>query len=170
MSTNTSNQIAILDVCCGSRSMWFERNHKHTVFGDIRHETVTVTDRSHGKRDGTRVLTICPDIMMDFTALPFADCTFGLVAFDPPHLRRGGPQSWMVAKYGRLSGNWKDDLVSGFRECFRVLKPGGTLVFKWNETHVKVSEVLRIAPQRPLFGQVSGRSGFTHWLVFMKEF
>ena len=52
--------------------------------------------------------------------------------------------------------------------CFRVLKPEGVLVFKWNETQVKVREVLALTPHQPLFGQVSGRTGMTHWLVFMK--
>ncbi len=42
------------------------------------------------------------------------------------------------------------------------------LIFKWNETQVKLSEVLALTPHQPLFGQVSGRSGMTHWLVFMK--
>ena len=42
------------------------------------------------------------------------------------------------------------------------------LVFKWNETQVKLAEVLATTPERPLFGQVSGRRGMTHWLVFMK--
>jgi hypothetical protein len=49
-----------------------------------------------------------------------------------------------------------------------VLATDGVLVFKWNETQVKVSEVLALTPHAPLFGQVSGRSGMTHWLVFMK--
>ena len=51
---------------------------------------------------------------------------------------------------------------------FCVLASGGVLVFKWNETQVKVGEVLALAPAKPLFGQVSGRRGMTHWLVFMK--
>lgn len=66
--------------------MWFDRGHPDAVFGDRRSETLTVTDRSHGKRYGTRTLTVCPDMLMDFRALPFEDGTFRLVAFDPPHL------------------------------------------------------------------------------------
>lgn len=50
----------------------------------------------------------------------------------------------------------------------RVLEPEGVLVFKWNETQVKLREVLSLTPEKPLFGQVSGRGGLTHWLVFMK--
>ena len=73
-----------------------------------------------------------------------------------------------AAKYGKLGADWRDDLRAGFSECFRVLRPSGVLVFKWNETQVKVREVLALAPHQPLFGQVSGRTGMTHWLVFMK--
>ncbi|WP_260846596.1 class I SAM-dependent methyltransferase [Shewanella algae] len=148
--------------------MWFDKKNPEVVFGDIRQETITVTDRSHGKLEGKRTVQIEPDTLMDFRALPFDDCHFKLVSFDPPHLVRAGPKSWLAAKYGKLSDNWRDDLSKGFSECFRVLEPGGVLVFKWNETQVKVREVLDLAPIPPLFGHLSGRKGLTHWLVFMK--
>jgi SAM-dependent methyltransferase len=158
----------VLDPCCGSRMMWFDRAHPEALFGDQRAETLTVTDRSHGKADGTRTIIIAPDLLLDFRALPFADNTYKLVAFDPPHLVRGGPQSWLTAKYGKLAATWQEDLAAGFAECFRVLESGGTLVFKWNETQVKLSEVLALTPHQPLFGNTSGRKAGTHWLVFMK--
>ncbi|WMC11703.1 class I SAM-dependent methyltransferase [Oceanimonas pelagia] len=161
-------QPSVLDPCCGSRMMWFDRQNPNVIFGDQRHEVITVTDRSHGKADGTRTLRIEPDVMLDFRDLPFPDGAFKLVAFDPPHLERAGPKSWLAAKYGKLSDNWREDLRLGFAECFRVLEPHGVLVFKWNETHVKLKEVLALTPEQPLFGQVSGRGGLTHWLVFMK--
>ena len=164
---NLTTTPAVLDPCCGSRMMWFDKADPRAVFGDRRSETITVTDRTH-REDGTRVLQIEPDTMMDFRALPFADGTFRLIAFDPPHLVRAGPRSWLAAKYGKLSADWRDDLRAGFAECFRVLKPDGVLVLKWNETQVRVSEVLALTPHKPLFGQVSGRSGMTHWLTFMK--
>ena len=50
-----------------------------------------------------------------------------------------------------------------------MLQPSGVLVFKWNETQVKLREILPLTPNKPLFGQVSGRNGMTHWLVFMKD-
>lgn len=159
----------ILDPCCGGRMMWFDRNNPNVVFGDIRSETLTVADRSHGRVDGTRVLTIEPDALMDFRAIPYPDATFRLVAFDPPHLERAGPRSWLAAKYGKLGPDWREDLRAGFAECFRVLIPGGVLVFKWNETQVKVREVLALTPHVPLFGNVAGRKNGTHWYVFMKE-
>lgn len=157
----------ILDPCCGSRMMWFDRQNPDVVYCDQRSEKIVVTDRSHGKADGKRVLRIEPDMSMDFRSMPFDDGSFHLVVFDPPHLLRAGPKSWLAAKYGKLGDSWQDDIAAGFRECFRVLNQNGTLVFKWNETHVKLREVLALTPHAPLFGQVSGRSGMTHWLVFM---
>lgn len=147
--------------------MWFNKTDPRAVFGDRRSETLTVTDRTH-HAGGTRTLRIEPDTLMDFRAMPFADGQFKLIAFDPPHLESAGPKSWLAAKYGKLSDDWRNDLRAGFIECFRVLAPDGVLVFKWNEAQVKLREVLALTPHQPLFGQVSGRAGMTHWLVFMK--
>ncbi len=158
-----------IDVCCGSRMMHFDKCNPSVIYGDMRRETITVTDRSHGNHDGTRTVIIDPDVLLDFRALPYPDGAFKLVAFDPPHLERAGPKSWLAAKYGKLSDNWRDDLRRGFSECFRVLEPGGVLVFKWNETQVKVREILELVQQQPIFGQVSGRGHMTHWMVFMKN-
>lgn len=158
----------VLDPCCGSKMMYFDRANPDVLFGDNRIETITVTDRSHGRRDGTRTLSIEPDMQMDFRALPFADDSFCLVSFDPPHLVRAGKKSWLAAKYGVLSEDWRDDLRAGFAECLRVLRPSGVLIFKWNETQVKVGDVLKLCPLQPLLGHLSGRKGLTHWLVFMK--
>lgn len=158
----------VLDPCCGGRMMWFDREHPAVLFGDIRRETLTVTDRSHGRVDGKRVLSIDPDVLLDFRALPYPDDSFSLVAFDPPHVVRAGPRSWLAAKYGKLGDDWRNDLRAGFAECFRVLRPHGVLVFKWNETQVKLAEVLELCPHQPLFGNRSGKKAGTHWLVFLK--
>ncbi len=157
-----------LDPCCGSRMMWHDRADPRAVFGDIRHETITVTDRSRGNASGVRLLRIEPDCVMDFRALPYPNDTFAHVVFDPPHLVHAGPKSWLAAKYGRLGADWRDDLRQGFSECLRVLRPEGTLVFKWNETQVKLREVLSCAPVAPLYGHTSGKNGLTHWQVFIK--
>ena len=159
----------ILDPCCGSRMFWHNKQNPNVIFGDIRSEVITVTDRSHGNKSGTRELRIEPDSLMDFRNLPYADESFKLVSFDPPHLVRAGAKSWLAAKYGKLSENWQDDIRRGFSECLRVLATDGVLVFKWNETQVNIGEVLKLAPINPLFGHLSGRKGLTHWLVFMKE-
>jgi len=140
--------------------MWFDKTDSRAVFGDRRREQHTLCDG--------RTLRIEPDTLLDFRALPFADGSFHLVAFDPPHLRRAGPKSWLRAKYGVLGDDWRDDLRAGFAECFRVLADNGTLIFKWAEDQVKVREVLELTPHKPLFGHTSGRKGLTHWVVFMK--
>ena len=76
-------------------------------------------------------------------------------------------KAWLAQKYGKLNKEtWRDDLKQGFDECFRVLEPGGFLIFKWNEDQVRVTEVNKLFPVQPLFGQKGGK---THWLVFMKE-
>jgi len=121
--------------------MWFNPQYQRCLFGDMRHESLIVTDRTH-KEDGTRAIHVHPDMQMDFRALPFPDNTFYHVAFDPPHLVRAGKRSWMAAKYGKLGDDWREDLRLGFAECFRVLRPHGTLNFKWNETQIPVRDVL----------------------------
>lgn len=158
----------VLDPCCGTRMFWFDKRNADAIFGDIRRENLSIKDRSHGKKDGQRVLNIEPDFLMDFRALPFADASFSLVSFDPPHLVRVVNRSWLAAKYGKLSKCWQDDISRGFNECFRVLSADGVLIFKWNETQIKLGEVISLCKVKPLFGHISGRKGLTHWLVFQK--
>lgn len=149
----------VLDACCGSRMFWFDRENPNAVFMDNRTLETTLCD---GRR-----LVITPDVVGDFRSIPFFDETFRLVVFDPPHLLNAGDTSWLAQKYGKLNREtWRDDLRRGFDECFRVLKPQGVLVFKWNEDQIKIGEVVKLAPIQPLFGQ---RGGKTHWLVFMKQ-
>lgn len=167
IATHQTRDISVLDPCCGTRMMWFDAADQRTLFGDQRDETITVIDRTHHDA-GTRVLSIHPDVRMDFRNLPFAADSFPLVVFDPPHLVHAGRTSWLAAKYGRLSGDWREDLRAGFAECFRVLRPEGTLIFKWSEVQVATREILSLTPHRPLFGHPSGKRGGTHWICFMK--
>lgn len=156
----------VLDVCCGSRMFWFDRQHEDAIFVDNRREAHTLADRS--SKGGRRELVIDPDIQADFTELPFPDESFSLVVFDPPHLVRNGATGWLAKKYGKLGADWRNDIRRGFAECFRVLREDGTLIFKWNEHEVKVSEVLSLTPVKPLFGNRCGKTAKSHWLVFMK--
>lgn len=157
----------VLDPCCGGRMMWFDPSDQRCLFGDQRNETLIVTDRTH-REDGTRVVHVHPDALLDFRALPFADNSFPLVVFDPPHLVRAGRHSWLAAKYGKLGADWRDDLRAGFAECFRVLRPYGTLIFKWSEVQVATRDVLALTPHKPLFGHKSGKRAGTHWMTFLK--
>ena len=157
INSNETGIKPILDACCGSRMMWFDKQNPLAVFADSRNESHTLCDG--------RVLRINPDVQHDFRNMDFADESFNLVCFDPPHLVRAGEKSWLAKKYGVLSGNWQEDIKQGFAECFRVLKPLGTLVFKWSDEQINTSEALKLTPHKPLFGH---RRGKTVFLVFMK--
>jgi ubiquinone/menaquinone biosynthesis C-methylase UbiE len=157
----------ILDACCGSRMFWFDKNNPDTLFIDVRRETVVAKDSSN--KSGERTIEINPDVIADFTDLPFESESFHMVVFDPPHLKTLGATSWMAKKYGRLNNDWQVMIAKGFDECMRVLKPNGTLIFKWNESEIKGSEVTSIIPYKPLFGHTTGRQAKTIWMAFMKQ-
>ena len=142
---------------------WFDKQNKDVLFVDKRKEVLTAKDR-----EKIRTIEINPDIIADFTELPFNDNSFNMVVFDPPHLKTLGETSWMAKKYGKLPDNWECVISKGFDECMRVLKPNGTLIFKWNETEIKTSKILSLIPYKPLFGHTTGRQANTIWMAFMK--
>lgn len=146
---------------------WFDRNDPRCIYVDKRRETHILRDKS--SKGGSRTLVVNPDVVADFTALPFRTGRFAMVVFDPPHFVRNGASGWMAKKYGKLEGDWREMLRRGFAECFRVLKNEGTLIFKWNENEIPVREILALTPERPLVGQVGGKNMQTHWIVFMKS-
>lgn len=155
-------ETAVLDMCCGSRMFWMDKQDTRAVFTDIRAEQHVLCD--------ARTLQISPDIIADFRALPFADNTFAQVVFDPPHLDRAGENSWMRKKYGALNKlTWPQDIRAGFSEAFRVLRPHGTLIFKWNETQIPVSQVIALTDEKPTIWQRTGKADKTHWIIFLKK-
>ncbi|WP_337038616.1 MULTISPECIES: SAM-dependent methyltransferase [Pseudescherichia] len=108
----------ILDMCCGSRMFWFDKEDPRALFSDIRAEEHKLCDGRH--------LVISPDVIADFRALPFAD------------------------------------------EAFRVLRPHGVLIFKWNETQIPVSQVIALTDVKPVIWQRTGKGDKTHWIIFVK--
>ena len=147
----------ILDACCGSRMFWWNKRHPAEVYNDIRELKTTLCDG--------RTLEVSPDTFYDFRDLPYPSDSFKMVVFDPPHLIKAGANSWLATKYGLLSEDWEKQLKEGFDECMRVLDQYGTLIFKWNDDQIKLSEVLQVFGQKPLFGDIRSK---THWCVFMK--
>lgn len=157
----------ILDMTCGSKTIWFNKNHPSAVFCDKRYEQyASIWKSGNGKSE--RFCAIKPDVVCDFTNLPFDDNTFSLVVFDPPHLVKAGETSWLVKKYGRLDERWPKMLHDGFAEGMRVLKPNGVLVFKWNERDIAAEKVWKAIGRKPLFGHHSGKRSLTFWGCFMK--
>lgn len=163
--TAVSKLPSILDACCGGRMFWMDKANPDVLFVDRR----VVEPISVGKGRNARMFSCQPDQVMDFRKLDLSDNSFSLVVFDPPHFTRAGEGSYMAQKYGKLDPQtWRDDLAKGFAECFRVLKPNGVLIFKWNEYHIPLREILALTPVKPLFGHPSGKKQLTHWVCFMK--
>jgi hypothetical protein len=153
----------VLDPASAMRSFYFDKQDPRVLFGDIRE------DETHTFTNG-QTIKVKPDMVMDFRSLPFADESFTHVIFDPPHLTGLAESSWMRKKYGVLNKEtWREDITAGFSECFRVLRAGGTLVFKWNEFSIPVKTILELAKHKPVVGHPSGKRSQTHWILFIKE-
>ncbi len=153
------NKKSILDVACGSRMFWFDKDNSNAIFMDKRK---LETELSDGRK-----LVVNPDVIGDFRHIPFENNSFYMVVFDPPHLIHAGKNSWLAKKYGVLNADtWRTDLKQGFDECMRVLKPHGTLIFKWNVEQIPMSKILEVFGQIPLFGDKRSK---TRWVVFMKK-
>jgi hypothetical protein len=101
-----------------------------------------------------------PHVVGDFRALPFADGSFDLVIFDPPHLSYTGKRSRMGARFG----GWKNHaemragIAAGCREAWRVARLG--VIVKVTD-HVQASRfiyqsgiVLRALGEDLIYGQV----------------
>lgn len=129
----------ILDMTCGSRTIWFNKNHPNAVYCDKRRESM---EMYFGKaRTSLHQLNVDPDILCDFTALPFPDESFSLVVFDPPHLTRAKETAWLVKKYGKLDEDWPQMIHDGFAEGMRVLKQDGVMI----EGGGKISDIEKVA-------------------------
>lgn len=138
---NMKTDKIILDACCGSRMMWFNKTNPDVVYMDIREEEFVACDG--------RKVKIHPDLIADFRRMPFDDESFKLVVFDPPHFSQLGEKSYTAQKYGRLFPSWETDLKAGFDECMRVLEPFGIMIFKWNEGQIPVNKLLDIFGYTP---------------------
>lgn len=147
----------IIDVCCGSRMFHFDKNNENVVFMDNRETEETLCDG--------RTLKVAPDIVADFRNIPFEDNSFSLVIYDPPHLLKVGKNSWLCKKYGKLSENWPADIKKGFDECMRILKPEGTLVFKWSTKDISLKQILDVIKVKPI---IFHKNNNTFFLVFHK--
>lgn len=156
----------VLDVCCGGKMMWFDKEDNRAIFADKREGSLDVSHCT--SNPGKKIIN--PDVIHDFRNMDFKNESFWHIVFDPPHVKNISLKSVTGFSYGSLDKDtWKDDLKKGFAECFRVLKPNGTLIFKWNEIQIPLKEVLSLTEYKPLYGHRSGKSAKTHWVAFIKE-
>jgi ubiquinone/menaquinone biosynthesis C-methylase UbiE len=154
----------ILDATCGTRSIWFDKQCQEAVFFDQREG---VEAKKMGTKRYERTMVVEPDVIGDFRQLPFEDESFYHVVFDPPHVHCS-EKAWLFKMYGTLPENWAGLIHDGFWECMRVLKPYGTLVFKWSDLEISTRQVIDAIGCTPLYGHRSGKKMNTHWMVFMK--
>ena len=155
----------ILDACCGGKMMYFDKHDPRVLSQDIRKVP------RHKIESNGSYFEVSPDVVGDFRKMVFPDNAFSMVIFDPPHLKCG-ETSFMFHKYGSLGAMWENDLKMGFDECFRVLKPDGTLIFKWCDSFRSLNNVLELAPEKPVISHKTiSRSGskYTYFVVFIKS-
>ena len=155
----------ILDACCGGRMMYFDKHDPRVLGQDIR-----VVPRHKIESNGS-YFEVRPDVVGDFREMDFPDESFSMVIFDPPHLKCG-ETSFMFYKYGSLGATWEDDLRRGFSECFRILKPNGTLIFKWCDSFRSLDKILELSPEKPVFSHKTisrSMKKYTYFVVFIKS-
>ena len=151
----------ILDATASYRRMWENKQHPNAIYLDEREE-------------------VNPDVVGDFRNLEqFKDESFYLVIFDPPHDIRNKPSDpncRFNKDFGFLKPEtWHSDVKQGLAECWRVLKPMGVLLFKWNTLCKKAKEVTPLFPTKPLIKQITKGNmtsrkdeSQTLWFTFMK--
>lgn len=148
----------IIDVCCGGRMFHSNKNNPNVIFMDKREFCEELCDG--------REFEVKPDIVADFRNITFSDNSFYTVIFDPPHLWNISDKAFMARKYGRLNKDtWQIDIKQGFEECMRILKPNGTLIFKWSCRDITLGKLLEAIQTKPLISHQNNR---TFFLVFTK--
>ena len=69
-----------------------------------------------------------------------------------------------------LTGRQREALFAAiaFIEGLSKLVPDGTMVFKWSEVQIRLSEIRDLFPSEPICGNRVPKNSGTHWLVFFK--
>ena len=164
----------ILDATCGTKSMWFQKNHPLVTYMDKRSGNFLYWNKTKAEKT---VVKINPDVVSEWKDMPFDNNHFDMVLFDPPHIIQKGDSKnpiKMEVYYSYLpKDSWREILKDGIDELFRVLKPEGVFVFKWAETKVSIDEILKLFPYPPIFGNRTkdlnkAKNDTVHWLLFLK--
>lgn len=166
----SAEAFSVLDATAGGKHIWHDEmaDADHVIFADRR----TIPKGSLEHQPGW---SCEPDVLADTRELPFQDSVFDLIAFDPPHRITDGGMAALSGvietKYGALRAEtWQADLKSSFVELWRVLRPRGTLTFKWADVHKSHDDVLSQLPESPLYGVTTEKKrAEVKWWVFHKH-
>jgi hypothetical protein len=151
----------ILDVCCGGRMMWFDKDNKNTIYCDIR-------EVEKGTIQYCPNWECKPDIIADYRDLPFDNNSFNLIVWDIPHIIKSST-GIISKKYGSLGENWKEDTKKAFNSIWSKLANKGVLIFKYNDIDIPVTDMLKLFPVKALFGTRTKKAvNSTYFIVFMK--
>jgi SAM-dependent methyltransferase len=160
----------ILDATAGCRSIWYQKNHPFVTFMDKRNGTFIARSENSKLKDN-HYKKINPDVISEWKDAPFPDNYFDMVIFDPPH-KIGNKEKKtcsLEVSYGMLyTDTRKQELKTGIKKLFDILKPEGIFILKWCETDKPLMDVLKLFPYKPLFGTRTGQKNMNHWIVFLK--
>lgn len=182
IATSLEQQKVILDATAAFRMMWFDKNNKYTVYMDKRGDEDIIRDLkqfadNRGRPLVKRWMPKNPTMQGDFRKTIFADNSFKLIVWDPPHLKgKASRKHQQGLCFGMLQAEtWQSDFAKGFNELWRILDVYGVLIFKWHDNSFDYKQVLKLFPHKPIFGQVSathrnkaGQTKHTFWFCFMK--
>lgn len=132
----------ILDVTVGARKFYFNWDKKlgdNLVGIDLRKGDFS---REHPKLWTKETIIIKPTVLADMKHLPFKECSFEAIIFDPPHTD-ASLQSWLGKYYGSWTQKERIETLRIVNKEFpRVLRSGGTLILKVIPRQFPVYETL----------------------------
>ena len=161
----------ILDMTCGAKQMWFQKDAKDVVYLDKRNGEIEFPENYNKYTSWNTVHIINPTIQADNRYLPFKSNVFDMILFDPPFRKEQNNPAKMDYQYTMLNPiTWTMDIGKAAKEGFRVLKVGGFFILKWGESYAVIKEALKLFPVKPLFGTHLNYSKHkTWWIVFRKD-
>ncbi len=170
-----------LDASAGLRMMHTNKDNPLFVYLDQRGDTELAKDKAdyevqRGRRGTKKWKPKISTVKGDFRKLDFPDEYFQFIVWDPPHLKWLGAQSLFRKRFGALDAEtWPDDIKRGAAELWRVLKVGGVLVFKWNDSQISHKKVIALFPAKPIIQNITGggkkghgKFSETTWHCFLK--
>ena len=143
----------IIDLFCGNRAIWYNKNHPLVTYVDHRE-------------------SVKPDIVADSGELPkIIGVDYDLVILDPPHMNMG-KKSDIAKRYGHYTTH--EILTTIERvgdEAHRISKESALMVLKWNDHDIKLKKVLDLLHKwEPLCGHLTKDEpgSKTYWVLLKK--